>query len=119
MSTPLKALHIVNCEMGSVTSRADYSVKFSVVTPELRASESGELIRLHGKAVSVLITPLDGADAELVEVTTEAERKTPSQRLRACLHVWWQQLGKNGSFSHFYDDQMEKLITFVKTKLQP
>jgi hypothetical protein len=55
----------------------------------------------------------------VVEVTTEAERKTPSQRLRACLHVWWQQLGKNGSFNHFYDDQMEKLITFVKTKLQP
>jgi hypothetical protein len=65
MSTPLKALHIVNCEMGSITSRADYSVKFSVVTPELRASESGELIRLHGKAVSVLITPLDGADADV------------------------------------------------------
>jgi len=104
--------------MGIITSRADYSVKFSVVTPELRASESGELIRLHGKAVSVLITPLDGADADVVEVTTEAERKTPSHRLRACLHVWWQQLGKNGSFSHFYDDQMERLITFVKTKLQ-
>jgi len=30
MSTPLKALHIVNCEMGSVTSRAD--VVFSVET---------------------------------------------------------------------------------------
>jgi len=54
----------------------------------------------------------------VVEVTTEAERKTPSQRLRACLHVWWQQLGSNGSFANFYSDQMEKLITFVKTKLQ-
>ena len=95
MSTPLKAILIQNAEFGSVNSRADYSVKFAI------------------------ITPLDGADAELVEVTTEAERKTPSQRLRACLHVWWQQLGKNGSFNHFYDDQMEKLITFVKTKLQP
>lgn len=105
--------------MGSITSRADYSVKFSIITPELLASQSGELIRLHGKAVSVLITPLDCADADVVEVTTEAERKTPSQRLRACLHVWWQQLGSNGSFANFYSDQMEKLITFVKTKLTP
>jgi len=32
MSAPLKALHIVNCEMGSVTSRKDHSVVFSVET---------------------------------------------------------------------------------------
>jgi hypothetical protein len=120
MSTPLKALHIVNCEMGSVTSRADYSVKFSVVTPELRASEAGELIRLHGKAVSVLITPLDGADAELVEVKTERGiGKSPGTRLRAVMYIWWQQLGSDGIFNHFYDEQMEKLIGFVKSKLTP
>lgn len=120
MKTQLKAILIENAEFGSVNSRADHSVKFSIITPELLASQSGSLIQLHGTACSVLITPHDTPDAELVEVKTERGiGKSPGTRLRAVLYIWWQQLGSDGIFNHFYDEQMEKLITFVKTKLQP
>ena len=91
--------------MGSITSRADYSVKFSVVTPELRASESGELIRLHGKAVSVLITPLDGADADVVEVTPKpSARRHRNGCAHACMY--------GGSNS----ERMDRSATFMTTR---
>jgi hypothetical protein len=120
MSAPLKAILLESCEMGQTRSRKDHSVVFSVETPELRPSESGTLIQLHGTASSLLITPHDTPDAELVEVKTERGiGKSPGTRLRAVLYIWWQQLGSDGIFNHFYDEQMEKLIGFVKSKLTP
>lgn len=44
--------------------------------------------------------------------------KTPSQRLRAVLYVWWEQQGKQGGdFEFFYRQHMEKLIDHIKEKL--
>lgn len=45
--------------------------------------------------------------------------KTPAQRLRATLFVLWQQEGKQGDFEVFYRDRMEKLIDYIKGKLDP
>lgn len=116
MST-LRAIEIKHCQAGSVTSRSDGSVKLSFVTPELRPSESGALILLHGKNVCLSIVPEDAPPAELVRVDTERQGKTPGQRLRAVLFVLWQTQGQRGPFETFYDVQMENYINAVKEQL--
>lgn len=50
----------------------------------------------------------------------EGETKTPSQRYRAVLFVFWKQIkGGVGNFNDFYRSTMEKLIENVKSKLPP
>ncbi len=44
--------------------------------------------------------------------------KTASQRLRAAIYVLWDQQGKQGEFATFYTSKMEKIIDFVKDKLE-
>jgi hypothetical protein len=52
------------------------------------------------------------------EVKGEFDRKTPGQRLRATIYVWWQQAGEQGDFETFYLHKMEKIIEGVKSKLE-
>lgn len=113
----MNAIELVNAEIGTVSSRQDGSVAFRVITAELRPSEAGLLCQFHGKAARVLIAPHEGTPEEVVHVTTERDAKTPGQRLRNCLFVYWQQEGAGGNFEHFYAEHMEKLIRFVKDKL--
>lgn len=117
MNEPLRALEIVNCEMGAITSRADHSVTFKIVTPELRASEAGALMQWHGRACSVVIAPHDNEPADILKVTTDREHKTAAQRLRSVLFVLWKHQGEPGLSEHFYETHMEKMIEHVKSKL--
>lgn len=43
--------------------------------------------------------------------------KTPAQRLRGAIYILWQQSGEPGDFEVFYREKMEKLIEFIKAKL--
>lgn len=115
----MTAIELVNAEIGTVSSRADGSVAFRVITAELRPSEAGAVLAYHGKACSVLVRPHEGAPEELVRVSTEREQKTPGSRLRAVLFIHWKQLGEAGRFEEFYAAELEKYINHVKGKLDP
>lgn len=115
----MKALDLLNCEIGTVTSRKDHSVRLSIETAELTAEQSGILMSYHGIAARVLVAPHAGGDMEIEEVETERGAiKTPSQRLRAVLFVWFQEQNpKDVSFNQFYENAMEKFINQVKEQL--
>lgn len=118
----MKALDLRSCEIGTVSSRRDKSVRFSIETAELTAEQSGALMSYHGQAARVFVAPHEGEADELVEVTTDRDTKTPGQRLRACLFVLYKQQtvepGKELlTFERFYCDEMEKFINHVKAKL--
>lgn len=113
----MKAIEILHCQTGSVTSRQDGGVKISFVTPELRPSEAGALIQMHGKNVCVSIVPEDVTPEEVLRVTTDREQKTASQRLRAVIFCLYQQKKPEGPFQPFYDAEMEKFIDHTKAKL--
>lgn len=115
----MKAIDLRNCEIGTVSSQKDGSVAFRVHTAELRASEAGAVMQYHGKACRVLIAPHDVEPDETMEVDAEREHKTPSQRLRSVLFLWFKQEGKIGEFDAFYRHRMEQLIEHVKAKLKP
>ena len=46
------------------------------------------------------------------------ESKSPSQRLRAVLFIYWKQLGQPGNFEFFYRQQVEKQIDAIKNCLE-
>lgn len=68
--------------------------------------------------LKLLLQPSDSEPVELKEVKGQFERKTPGQRLRACLFIHWKQCGETGEFEDHYRRQMELLINSVKSKLE-
>jgi hypothetical protein len=102
------------------SSRADGSIGFGGVTPELVTEAKIALIDLHGRNVKLLIQPMDGVPDEIVLVKTDIEQRTPSERLRAVLFVQFKQTsGPPITFDQFYKIAMERIIEAEKAKLEP
>ena len=76
-------------------------------------------MELQGIVLKVLIQPADGSAQEIKEIRGEFENRTPSQRLRATIFVWWKQQNEPGEFADFYRRRMETLIDQVKAELTP
>lgn len=116
---PKNAIRL-ECQLTGFSSRADGSLGFRGCTPELSAEEKVVLMELQGLLLELLIIPKDEKDAELVEVKGEIDCKSPSQRLRAVLFVYFKEQQKRGlkeTFDTFYSRHVEKLIEYVKTKI--
>lgn len=113
----MKSLDIHNCEIGVVSSRQDHSCKFSVITPELKVSESGELLQWHGRVCRVFIQPHEGPSEETIKVDAERHSKSWSQRLRGVLYVLWEHEGRQGDFESYYAGKMSALVGSVKMQL--
>lgn len=64
-----------------------------------------------------MIDPLDIAG--LPDIRPEDGQKTPAQRLRAVLHVLWEQdkSENKGTSEDFYRNTMEKIVEHYKSKL--
>jgi hypothetical protein len=103
----------------SASTRADGSLGLRLATPELKPDEKTAFFELQGSNLRMLLQPEEGEPAELKDVKGEFDTKTPSMRLRATLFVWWKQQQEPGEFEDFYRRNMEKLIEYVKTKLNP
>lgn len=112
----MKAIR-TEAQLTSFRSRSDGSIGFSGVTPEMSSIEKVALFDLQNVLVEILLYPKDAKDADVVEVRKEIEGKTPCQRLRGCLFILWKQEGEQQSFESFYSMQMEKVIEWVKRKL--
>lgn len=67
----------------------------------------------------MMIQPLEQEADAFIEVKSETEAKTQSQRIRACIFVMWKQTGKKGTFEEFYQRKTEKIIDWLKTQLEP
>lgn len=114
----MKAL---SCEMimTSASTRADGSLGLRFSTPELSPVDKTAFFEIQNQNLKVLLQPLSNELADLHEVKAEFEQKTPGQRLRATIFVWWKQQGEQGEFEVFYKRQMEKAIDHIKTNLHP
>jgi hypothetical protein len=112
----MKAIR-TEAQLTSFRARSDRSVGFSGVTPELSSSEKAAMFDLQNLLVELVIFPKDDHEGEMLDVEKEMEGKTPSQRLRACLFVLWKAAGEKEAFELYYSQQMEKIIEWVKRKI--
>lgn len=115
----MKAILLSQSEITSISARVDKSIRFTVVTGELEDGHRAAFFALQGANVKMLIEPLDVESEPPVEVKSELNQKTPGQRLRAALYVWWTQNGSIGDFEQTYKAKMHQFIESVKAKLDP
>lgn len=103
----------------SVRTRNDNSLSLTLVSPELAPAEMLAFIECRNRNLKVIFQPV-GEDIEaLIEVKSELDEKTPSQRLRAVLFVLWKQENEAVDFEVFYRQKMNGIIEHLKLKLQP
>lgn len=108
----------------AISSRADGTWAIRVGTQELDKEDGSALMELNRKLGWFMFKEDVFEEADLLnipEVKPEFKTdKTPSQRLRAVLYVLWEQKYKKSepTFENFYRKQTEKIINWVKEKLE-
>lgn len=78
--------------------------------------ELAALMHLQEKELNVLIQPLEGA-SETLKMDGSADLKSPSERLRAVLYVYYRQNNIQDDFDTFYKRKMNDFIEHIKSKL--
>ncbi len=91
------------------------SLRFS--TNELSDTDVLELKRHQGQFGHLLFRPNAFTAQDIPREDAEDNTKTPSKRLRATLFVLWKQQGEKGDFEVYYRTQVEKVIEYLKAKL--
>ena len=112
----MKAVEILNCQIGNVSTTADRGLSIRFRTPEVSPEAAAVLIGLNGLLATVAIVP-DGA-RETVRGSAQKQGRTPSQRLRAVLYRRWEQEGRAGDAEGYYERAMEGIIEGAKRGME-
>jgi hypothetical protein len=99
------------------SSMVDGGVSLGFHTKELTSEEKVKIMEFHNQAGYLLFKENEIMDADIPVADAEIESKTPSQRLRGAMFVWWKQMGEKGDFEEFYRSKMNHIIEQVKGKL--
>ena len=105
--------------LDSMKMNKDKSLTLKLETREMTSEEIGLISNLANMECWVgmsdlLISKLDVPD----EVPEFKGEKTPSERLRNVLYIYWKEVNKGqGSFETFRNNYMEKIISSIKEKL--
>lgn len=98
-------------------AKVDGGASLGFATNEISDNDFLTIKMHHNKFGFLLFKENPYKSEDIPTENAEDKTKTPSKRLRASLFVLWKQLGEQGDFELFYRDRMEKLINFVKEKL--
>lgn len=97
------------------------TLKISIETQDISSflpEELSALFKMNDKQVWVGIkeTPIKVEDIKEIEPEFK-NKKSPSQRLRNCIFRLFEAEGSKGDFNGYYIAKMEKLISFIKDKI--
>lgn len=107
----------VSSQLVKANPMVDRGMSLGFHTKELTAEEKLEIMSHFQKTGWLLFSEDEIQEAEVPETRSEFETKTPSQRLRGVMFVYWEQQGSKGSFEDFYREKMEGFIDHIKSKL--
>lgn len=108
----------LNAVMEGASTRQDRSLSMRLSSSELSSEEKMMVMDLQGIPCLVTFKPLDGFTVTK-EIKTELSKKTISERIRACIFVFYKQAGEPGEWEAFYNSEGEKIISQLKAKLKP
>ena len=117
MLVKLKAISF-NGVITSIRGKVDKSIGLNIATPELAVDEKSMFFELQGENCNIFIAPTGESKTPDYKIDKVLESKTPSQRLRSVLFVYYEQAGIKGKFDSFYRQSLEKFIDQVKEKLE-
>ena len=112
---------LLPAQLTKISSRSDRSYKMEFSTRELSGGDAAMLLDNLMSEGYLLYSPtsdIDESDVPKEKADSGLGTKTPSQRLRAVLYIFWEQSGRRGSFEDYYRVQMEKVIDQVKERLE-
>ena len=98
----------------------DGGLAILIHTPELTPEDVSKLFTYRNKQVIAAFkeTMINPEDITVDELKTDFKNeKTPGQRLRACLYVYWEKNQPTKTFDEFYRNHMERIIESVKERL--
>lgn len=102
--------------LSGFSSRTDGSAGIRLTTQELPPEAFSELQGHLNQFGWFMFSENHVQDEEIPDEDAE-ENKKPSKRLRAVLYRLWEQNGKQGTFETYYREQMDKVIEYIKGKL--
>lgn len=105
----------------SFRTLVDGGNKLDVVTQELPPEEAVKLLALKGKVGWFVFAEQELTEQDIPDVKLDSEigeTKTPSQRLRNAIYVYWSEnTDKKTDFNDYYKKQLEKFINVVKEQI--
>ncbi len=113
-------IHVPQTIIGSISVKAkNQGISFKVTTGELSDTDKLEFMKIQDMACEMMITPLDNESPDIKEVKSEVDKKPPSQRMRGCLYILWQQKPEgHATFTSYYENKMEAIIEHLKGKME-
>lgn len=114
---------LLSAVLDKASTMKDRSVKLIFETQELNSDDCAKLFALRQQMGWLVFASADESDADMEQLIPDEppkefkDDKSPSQRMRSVLFVWWTQLGSVGNFETFYRDKIEVMINWVKEKL--
>jgi hypothetical protein len=92
-----------------IRAKVDGSLGISATTPELTKEEKVEFMELQNLNLEALFKPID-EKTDIKEIKGELDDKTPSQRLRARMFVYYKSKNEDTSdFNNWYSKQIDKV----------
>lgn len=114
----------IPCILKNISHRADRSIGLRIDLPELPSDKVVWFVEhLHTNMMMILApygVPHDQVEVESLDASFE-EQKSPQQRLRSVMYVYWKQQGgkdKLGEFNAWYVSRMEQTIEKWKSLLE-
>lgn len=100
----------------SLVAKKDRSIGYRVETPELSCEERALFFELQNENLTITLKPSDVPSKEYK--VSETNDKTPSQRMRSVLYVWWKTKQDKNDFETFYKNKMGEIIEKIKSKIE-
>ena len=109
----------VPCQVTGMNPKADRSWNIKFETRELSGEEVKILADNFQGEGWLVFSPNEIKQADIPKDKADSGAKSQSQRLREIIYVLWQQKGAKGDSDTHYQVTMERLIEYVKSKLEP
>jgi len=105
-----------------VTKKKDGTLSIKLGTQELDPQDTARIFELGNMQIWSVFSDVEITedDLDIPEALSEFRTdKTPSQRLRNTLWIYWEKHKKGVvEWDTFYKNQMEKIIEYIKEKLE-
>ncbi len=123
-SPPTKQLLRVPATITKVSTLVDGGLNLVLHTQEIDPDSKALVMDLHNKLGHFVFSASDDIirEEDIPTEPLEEDQKTPSQRLRSVMFVYWKKINEPNpipavSFDAFYKQQVEKYIDLIKRKI--
>lgn len=100
----------------SVRSLSDGGLSLTIHTPELTPSEKAHYMTLQNVLSDILIAPKENSAPELLTISKDLDKKTPSKRMRDILFVIWKESRVDQDFETYYTQKINSYCESLKRK---